>query len=119
MTIKEIADRLVQLCARGQFETALTELFADTAVSIEPVKTPGFDKETHGLPAILEKTRKFDSLLDTIHTLEVSPPILAEHSFAVSLHMVMTMKDGSYADMTELCLYRVADGKIVSEEFIL
>ena len=39
MTIKEIADRLVQLCRKGDFETAQAELFADDAASIEPYAT--------------------------------------------------------------------------------
>ncbi len=34
MTTKEIADRLVELCKKGDFETAQAELFSEDAVSI-------------------------------------------------------------------------------------
>ena len=119
MTIKEIADRLVQLCARGQFETAQKELFADDVVSIEPYATPDFEKETHGLPAILEKNKKFDEMVETLHTLEVSEPLIATQSFAVTLRMNVTMKGKGQMDMLEICLYKVKDGKIISEEFFI
>ncbi len=36
MTTQEIANRLVELCQKGDFETAQKELFAEDAVSIEP-----------------------------------------------------------------------------------
>ena len=119
MTIKEIADRLVQLCARGQFETAQKELFAEDVVSIEPYASPHFEKETHGLQAIIEKGHKFDSMVETMHTLEVSEPLIAHSSFAVTMRMDATMKEMGHMDMTEICLYKVKDGKIVSEEFFV
>ena len=119
MTTKEIADRLVQLCARGQFETAQKELFADDVVSIEPYATPEFEKETHGLPAILEKNKKFDSMVETLHTLEVSEPLVASETFAITMRLDITMKEKGHMDMTELCLYKVKDGKIISEEFFV
>jgi ketosteroid isomerase-like protein len=119
MTINEVADRLVQLCARGQFEEAQTELFAEDATSIEPYETPGLPKETRGLPAILEKGKKFTEMVETMHDLEVSPPIVAKESFAVTMRMNVTMKGQGDMDMTEICLYKVKDGKIVSEEFFI
>jgi len=119
MTIKEIADRLVQLCARGQFETAQKELFADNVVSIEPYASPDFEKETQGLQAIIEKGRKFESMVETMHTLEVSEPLIANSCFAITLRMDVTMKEKGHMDMTEICLYKVKDGKIVSEEFFM
>ncbi|HEY6899064.1 MAG TPA: SnoaL-like domain-containing protein, partial [Puia sp.] len=40
MTTQEIANRLVELCQKGDFETAQKELFADDCVSIEPYSSP-------------------------------------------------------------------------------
>lgn len=119
MTIKEIADRLVQLCARGQFEAAQKELFDENAVSIEPYDTPDFPKETHGLDAIIEKGKKFDSRVQTMHTLEVSEPLVATESFAVTMHMDVTMEEQGHMDMVEICLYKVQNGKVISEEFFM
>src|ERR1700712_3863357 len=116
MTTQEIASRLVVLCRQGQFETAQKELFSEDAISIEPYATPDFEKETKGLNAILEKGKKFDEMVDKTHKMEVSEPIVSTNSFACSLRMEVTMKKGGHMDMTELCVYKVKDGKIVAEE---
>jgi ketosteroid isomerase-like protein len=117
MTTKEIADRLVELCRKGGFEDAQKELFAEDAVSIEPHSTPAFEKETKGLRAIKEKGEKWNSMVKEVNGLEVSDPLVAANSFACTLKMDVTMKDGQHMNMTELCTYHVKDGKIISEEF--
>jgi hypothetical protein len=117
MNTKEIAARLVILCRQGAFETAQTELFSADAVSIEPYESPGFEKETKGLPAILEKGRKFGEMLEVTHALEVSEPVVAGQSFACTMRLDATMKGQGRMDMTELCVYDVKDGKIISEQF--
>ena len=35
-TTQEVADRLVTLCRKGEFENAIKELYAPDVVSIEP-----------------------------------------------------------------------------------
>lgn len=119
MTTVDIANRLVELCRQGDFETALKELFADDAVSIEPHGTPDFEKETNGLDAILEKGKKWGEMVQEMHGGEVSEPLLADSSFAVTMSMDMTMKNGQRMNMKELCIYHVKDGKIVSEQFLM
>jgi len=42
---------------------------------------------------------------------------VAGSSFACTMHMDVTMKGQGRMDMTELCVYQVKDGKIVSEQF--
>ena len=119
MTMKEIAERLVSHCRKGAWEAAQRELFADNAVSIEPDATPAFEKETKGLRAIIEKGHKFDAMVETMHSLTVSDPIVASNSFACTMAMDVTMKDQGRMNMTELCVYDVKDGKIISEQFHL
>ena len=53
MTTSDIANKLVELCRKGQFSTVQKEFFAKDAVSIEPHATPAFEKETKGVDAIL------------------------------------------------------------------
>jgi len=117
MTTKQIAERLVSLCREARWEAAQTELFAADAISIEPYASPEFQKETKGLPAIIEKGHKFSAMIEAAHTLEVSDPAVAGNSFACTMHMDVTMKGKGRMDMTELCVYEVKDGKIVSEQF--
>jgi len=119
MTTKEVANRLVELCKKGDFEHAQKELFADDAVSIEPHASPAFDKETKGLKAIKEKGKKWNEMVKESHKMEISAPLIAQDSFALTMEMDVTMKDGKRMDMKELCLYKVKDGKITSEEFVM
>ncbi len=119
MTTNQIAERLVELCRQGQFETAQKELFANDAVSIEPYATPAFEKETKGLDDILEKAEKWNSMVEEMHSLTVSDPLVASNSFACTMRMDVTMKEGGHMDMTELCVYNVKEDKIVSEEFFV
>lgn len=117
MTTEQISKRLIELCRKGDFETAQKELYATGATSTEPYETPAFAKETQGLDAILEKGYKFESLLDEMHSIEVSEPMIAGNSFAVVMTMDMTMKGKDRMKMPELCVYEIKDGKIVSETF--
>lgn len=119
MSTKEIAGKLKKLCEKGDFEAAQRELFAKDAVSIEPMASAGFDKETHGLDAILKKGKKWEEMVSETHSMEVSEPMIAGNTFALTMHMDMTMKDRKREDMTELCVYNVKDGKIVSEQFFM
>jgi len=117
MTTKEVANRLVAICRQGDFEKAQKELFAKDVISIEPHATPDFQKETKGLNAILEKGKKWASMVEEYHDTKVSEPLIAGNSFAVTMSMNVTMKGKGKMDMTELCVYQVKDGKIVSETF--
>ena len=119
MTTKEVADRLVELCKKGDFEAAQSELFAEDAVSIEPYSTPEFDKETKGKKAIKEKGEKWNAMVAEVHNMDVSDALVATNSFACTMRMHVTMKEKGKMDMTELCIYEVKDGKIVSEQFFM
>jgi limonene-1,2-epoxide hydrolase len=117
MKTEEIAKRLVTLCREVKWETAQKELFAADAVSIEPHATPMFQKETKGLPAILEKGKKFGGMIETLHSNTVSDPVVVDNAFACTMRLDATMKGQGRMNMTELCVYDVKDGKIVSEQF--
>lgn len=119
MTTKEIAGRLVELCREAKWEAAQRELYADDVVSIEPHATPAFQKETKGLAAIIEKGHKFTGMIEVLHALYVSDPIVAGSSFACIMRMDMTMKGEGRMDVSELCVYDVKNGKIVAEQFHL
>lgn len=117
MKTEEIARRLVALCREQKWETAQKELYAESAVSIEPYETPGFPKETKGLSGILEKGKRFADMVETMHSLNVSDAVVANSSFACTMTMDVTMKGQGRMNMTELCVYDVKDGKIVAEAF--
>lgn len=117
MTTTEIANRLVEMCRQGKVEEAKTELFADDIVSIEPFAMPFCDKETRGMKAIREKAVKFMTLVEDFYSMTVSDPIVAGDVFACVMTTDLKMKGAPRSTSAELCVYKVKDGKIVSEEF--
>lgn len=119
MTTQEVAKRLVEICKTGDFDAAQKELFAEDAVSVEQHATPDFDKETKGLKAIGEKAKKWNNMVEEMRSIEVSDPVVAGNSFACTIKMDVTMKGAGNMNMTELCVYKVKDGKIISEEFFM
>jgi ketosteroid isomerase-like protein len=119
MSTQEIANRLVELCRQGEFEKALDELFSKDAVSIEPYATPAFEKETKGMDAIKEKGKKWNEMVEEMQSVTVSDPVVVTNSFACTLRLNVTMKERGPMDMTELCVYQVKDGKIISEQFFM
>lgn len=117
MTTKEVADRLVDLCRKGQFEQAQKELYAPDAISIEPDASSGFAKETKGLDAIIEKGHQFESMVEEIHDCTASDPLIGNNAIAFTLNMDISMKGRGRTKMEEICVYEVKDGKITSERF--
>ncbi|PSL33689.1 SnoaL-like domain-containing protein [Dyadobacter jiangsuensis] len=119
MTVDQVATHLADYCRKEQFTQALKELYAENAVSIEPVEFPGFDKETKRLAAMMEKDRKFSAMVESRHGTTVSDPLIAGNSFCFVLTMDMKMKGRDREKLTELCVYVVEDGKIISEQFFM
>ena len=119
MNTEQIASRLAELCRQGQFEAAQKELFSDNAVSIEPEASPNFAKETKGLPAIIEKGHKWETMVEKVHGCSTSTPLVAGNAIAFTLTMDVTMKGRGRVKLEEICAYEVKDGKIVSEQFFM
>ena len=119
MNTQQIADRLVALCRKGDFETAHDELYAPDAVSVEQHATPAFEKETKGMAAIKEKSEKWNAMVEETKGITVSDPVVAGNSFACIIQMDIVMKEHGPINMKELCVYEVKDGKITSESFFM
>lgn len=119
MTTEQIAQRLVDYCRKGDFETAQKELFAEDAVSTEPYATPDFPKEEKGLANILEKGRKFSSMIGEMHEITLRDLVVTGNVIAFVMGMDATMKGKERGKWEELCVYVVKDGKIVSEQFFM
>ena len=116
MTTTEVANRLTELCRQGKIHETLTELYADNAISIEPNDSMG-PRQQNGLPAIIEKGKMFDSMLEEFHGSTISDPIVAGNYFSISWVLDATMKGRGRMKMEEICVYRVEEGKIVHEQF--
>jgi len=119
MNTEAIAKRLVALSREQKWEAAQRELYADDAISLEPYATDDVPKETRGLPAIVEKGRKFVATVEQMHQLNVSDPLIAGNVFACTMQMDVTMKGQGRMNVGELCVYHVKDGKVISEQFFI
>lgn len=118
MTVQEIANRLVELCRKGDYTRAQQELYSEDATSNEPENspTPG-PKVVVGKDAIIAKGKQFQDMVEEVHTNSVSDPVIAGNHFAVSGVLDCTYKGMGRQEMKEVCVYEVKDGKIVREEF--
>jgi hypothetical protein len=116
MTTQEVANRLYELCQQGQFETAQTELYAETATSTDNNMQGGRDTAT-GIEAIKEKGAKFQSMIAEMHGGYTGEPKVFGKYIFMEMGMDVTMKEMGRMNMTEMCRYEVKDGKIISEEF--
>ena len=116
MTTTDVANRLVELCREGKFEETQKELYADNAVSIEADDSMG-PRTTEGLPAILKKGEMFSSMVQEFHGSTISDPVVGGNCFAISWDLDATMKGKERELMSEVCVYTVKNGKIVSEQF--
>ena len=113
---QEIANRLVALCRQGDYETCYAELFSPDAVSIEPEHAPG-PSRAEGMDAINKKGEMWQRMLDEMHDSSVGDPIAGGDKFACTMMVDWTMKGQGRQKMEEICVYKVKDGKVVSEQF--
>ena len=117
MTTQEVADKLVKMCTEGKFLEAAEALYSPDIVSMEAGAPPGQSREAKGLAAVKAKSEFWIANHD-IHSFTVEGPLVAGSHFAVVFKMDVTFKPQSRRfQMEEVAVYKVADGKIVYEEF--
>ncbi len=117
MTTQEVADTLVKLCSKGKFHEAMNTLYSPDIVSIEASAPPGGSREAKGLAAVQAKGEWWTANHE-IHSATVDGPLVAGSHFTVGFKLDVTFKPESRRfTMEEVAVYKVADGKIVYEEF--
>ncbi len=115
MTTQEIANRLVDLCRKGEYETVYKEMYSKDCVSIEP---KGAQMEIcEGLEAMAVKGKAWNESMEEFHGSSIGEPSVAGNHFSMTMMMDATFKDRGRVKMDELCVYEVKDGKIVKEQF--
>ncbi|MCV6630621.1 MAG: nuclear transport factor 2 family protein [Flavobacteriaceae bacterium] len=115
MNTNEVANKLVNYCRNMEFDAAVNELYANHIVSLEPPGSP--NREVRGIEAVRQKGEEFNNMLEAMHGLEVSDPLIADNFFSCTMKMDVTFKGGPRTTMEEVCMYQVDNGKIVKEEF--
>jgi hypothetical protein len=112
MTTAMVAGRLIELCTVGKFIQAQQELYDTNIKSIDPDGS-----QTAGASNMQAKERRFLDNLEKIHNSSFSDPLIAGNYFTVVLKMAIEVKNKGYKEFEEICVYQVANGKIIFEQF--
>lgn len=117
MTTQEVAKELVRLCSAGKFHEAMKALYSPDIVSMEAGAPPGGSRESKGIAAVTAKADWWTANHE-VHSAKLEGPLVAGSHFAVVFKLDVTFKPQSKRfTMEEIAVYKVADGKIVYEEF--
>ena len=114
MSTQEVADKLVNFCREGKYDEAYN-LYADDAVSKEMSFMP--NNRTEGKENIIQEYQQWATGIEEMHGGEVGNPVVAGNYFAVPMSYDITFKDRGREQMEEICLYKVANGKIAEVSF--
>ena len=115
ITINEIANRLSSLCTQQKFVDAYAELYSDHAVSIDPIYK---NVPLEGLASLIERERQFLSA-NEINDVKVSEPLFSGSYFTVTMTLDFTPMGQQRRGVEELCVYKVENGKIASQQFFI
>jgi len=115
-TTQDVAHRLVELCRQGKVLEAQEELFADNVTSVSP-DMKGGTETTVGKEANIEKGKQFAAMIEQLHSAHISGPVVAGKWASISWSMDVTMSGRGRSQMDEICVYKIEEGKIVSEQF--
>lgn len=117
MTTQEVANAHVKYCSEGKFHEAKDALYSADIVSMEAGAPPGQSRESKGIAAV-EAKGEWWTANHEVHSTTVGGPLVSGSHFAVAFKMDVTFKPQSKRfTMEEIAVYKVADGKIVHEEF--
>jgi ketosteroid isomerase-like protein len=112
-----VAAELVKLCRQGANMDAINTLYSPDIVSIEPIGNEAMPAQMTGIDKIRGKNQWWYEN-NEVHSAKVNGPFIGEDQFAVEYAFETTHKPtGKRAKMTEVALYTVKDGKIVTEQF--
>lgn len=115
MNTQQVANRLVEMCRNGQNMQALEELYADGIISKEMPGMPG--EVTTGIKAVFKKSEDWFENVKEFHGSTISDPQVAGNHFSCTMDMDVTFKDRGRQQFSEVCVYEVNNGKIVSEQY--
>ena len=115
MTTQQVANRLVELCRKGEIQKAGDELYDDTIVSVEPEHAPL--KTAKGKSAVQKRGQQFASMIEQRHDGSFSDPVICGKYFSVAMVLDATFKGQGRMKLEEICVYEVKNGKIVFEQF--
>lgn len=116
MNIQEVAQKWKQMCLEGKNMECIKELYADNVVSKEMSGVP-YGEVVFGKQNVLEKSKQWLSDVIKFHSNNISEPVIAGNHFTCKMDFDVTFKSRGRQQMEEVCVFKVQDGKIASEQF--
>lgn len=118
MNTEEVANKLVELCRKGEWMKALDDLYTKDIVSVEAQEMENMPAEMHGIDQVRGKTEWWEKNME-VHSAKVSGPFVARDTFVVQFDIDVTDKTSKKRmQMSEVGIYNVKDGKVAREEFL-
>lgn len=116
MNTKEIAVQLKSAIEATDLATIHNELFAKEIASVEPQFPPL--PLAKGIEQVQEKAKLFGGNIKELHSKSVADEVLVAGNFiALGMSFDATLQDGNRMQLSEIIVYEVKDGKIISEQF--
>ena len=118
MNTKQIGEKLVSLCQKGQYLEAVDSLYSPDIVSVEAGTSDGSSPETRGMDGVRGKIDWWLGAME-VHSFKASGPFVAHDRFVVQYDADVTDKNAKKRfQLSEVGVYTVKNGKIVREEFL-
>jgi hypothetical protein len=118
MNTEEVANKLVELCRKGEFREAMESLYAQDIISVEAHEMENMPAEMRGLDQVRGKTDWWEQNME-VHNAKIGGPFVARDKFVVQFDIDVTEKTSKKRmQMSEVGIYTVKDGKISREEFL-
>ncbi len=118
MKTEEVAEKLVELCRKGEWMQAVNTLYDKAIVSIEARGMDGESPEKRGIDQVRGKTEWWVQNME-MHSVKVGGPFVAHDHFVVQYDIDVTDKNSKKRmQMSEVGIYTVKDGKVSREEFL-
>jgi len=119
MSTQDIAQKLCEHCRNHTEAEALDELYAENAVSVEPMAPEGQSPIREGRDAIKAKHDWWAANFE-VHDFELEGPFVNGDKFSVIFGIDATDKSsGQRWKAKEVALYEVEGGKIARESFFM
>lgn len=116
LTTAAVAARFIELAKQEKWFAIQHELFSDDVESIEPPHSPYFENAS-GKTAVRKKGESFVQKITAVHHLHTSEPVVGGDHFAAGRETDITVDGLGRIHINQVMLYKVKNGKIVSEQF--
>jgi hypothetical protein len=118
MNTEEVANKLVELCRKGEFRQAMESLYAKDIVSVEAHEMENMPAEMRGIDQVRGKTDWWEKNME-VHSAKIGGPFVARDTFVVQFDIDATDKSSKKRmQMSEVGIYTVKDDKVAREEFL-